>query len=561
VFLSAYSDEATIARATASSPFGFLTKPFREREVRATIETALHRARLERRLTERERELAEAQRVGRLASWEWDPAREAVTWAPRMLEIFGLEREQLERGGLAALMEHVHPDDRSGLRARLDEALAAAGPVEHRCRVVLPDGAVRHLRSWIQALRRRGERPTVIGISQDVTDEERAAAAARESEARLRQAQKMDAIGQLAGGIAHDFNNMLVVVLGLASVLEKRLAGTPWALALVHDITAAGERATNLTRQLLAFARRQRSEPELVDVAECIDSFASFLQRTLGEHVVMVTELAPDLWPIRIDPSQLEQVVLNLAVNARDAMPEGGLLKIGACNLESGPPPEAGTGPWVHLLVRDQGVGMDEATAARVFEPFFTTKERGRGTGLGLATVYGIVRQAGGAVSVETRRGAGSTFHVYFPRAEGRAPGRSDAGAATTSGGNELVLVAEDDEAVRATMARILEDAGYRVLAVANVAEALERARAAPRLDLLIADVVMPGGSGPSLYHALLRDRPMLPVLFVSGHASDLQSIKDLGRLLGKPFRMQTLLRAVRGVLDERSGPPERVDS
>jgi len=559
VYLSAYADEATITRATASSPLGFLTKPFRERELRATIETALHRARLERRLTERERELAEAQRVGRSASWEWDPAREAVTWSPRMQDIFGLERERLEQGGLPALIERVHADDRSGLRARLDEALASATPVEHRCRVVLPDGAVRHLRSRIQALHRRGERPSVIGISQDVTDEERAAAAARESEARLRQAQKLDAIGQLAGGIAHDFNNMLVVVLGLASVLEKQLDGAPGPLALVRDITAAGERARNLTRQLLAFARRQPSDPELVDVAECVDSFASFLRRTLGEHVAMVTKFAPDLWPIHIDPSQLEQVLLNLAVNARDAMPEGGRLEIGACNAESGAPAEAGTGPWVHLTVRDSGVGMDEATAARLFEPFFTTKEPGRGTGLGLATVYGIVRQAGGAISVETRRTAGSTFHVYFPRGEGRATGRGETEAATAPGGNEVILVAEDDEAVRATMERILADAGYRVLAVANAAEAMERARAAPKLDLLVTDVVMPGMSGVEAANLLAPIRPEMRILYMSGYTNDAmlrRGVQTAGTpFIHKPFTMQALGRKLRALLDV---PPPR---
>ncbi len=388
---------------------------------------------------------------------------------------------------------------------------------------------------------------------------DRVVAELRASEERLRQAHKMEAIGQLAGGVAHDFNNLLTVINGYADILRGQLAAGSEAGESVHAILEAGQRAAALTGQLLAFSRKAMVQPRLVDLNEVVDSAARMLRRLIGERVTLTTRLQPGLPPVRIDPGQIEQVVMNLAVNARDAMPDGGTLLVETTELllptmlttETG---EFRAGHAVQLTVSDTGQGMTEDVRARVFEPFFTTKGVGKGTGLGLATVYGIIRQAGGHVEVTSAPGHGATFRVLLPAAS--AEERPEAESLAPVGpGSETVLLVEDEEAVRRLALVALERRGYRVLAAGSAAEAMALATGHQGpLHLLLTDVVMPDMGGRQLAEALTARRPGLKVLFMSGYTDDTVLRDGLASadrsFLQKPFSVAALGRRVREVLD-----------
>ncbi|HTY40930.1 MAG TPA: PAS domain S-box protein [Thermoanaerobaculia bacterium] len=384
----------------------------------------------------------------------------------------------------------------------------------------------------------------------------------RRLEDQLRQAQKMEGIGQLAGGIAHDFNNLLTTVLGYSDMALSQLSPHDPIREDIAEIRKAGERASNLTRQLLAFSRKQVFEPRVVDLNALLADSSRMLARLIGEHIRLETDLEPDLGNIRADPGQVEQVIVNLVVNARDAMPGGGVLRLRTGNADV----DAGSsrrhfgiapGRYVVMSVVDTGVGIDAETQKRIFEPFFTTKETPRGTGLGLATVYGIVSQSGGQIFVESAPGQGSTFAIYLPRVEEPAASAAAPAAPALHRGSETILLVEDEDAVRSLTRRCLETAGYTVLPAANAEEALAvAARLEGRLDLLLTDVVMPGASGPELSRRLLERRPGTRVLYVSGYtdASMVSHVAiDAGAsFLQKPFTPETLARKVREVLDAR---------
>jgi PAS domain S-box-containing protein len=380
-------------------------------------------------------------------------------------------------------------------------------------------------------------------------------------EAQLRQAQKMEAVGQLAGGIAHDFNNLLTAILGSTELLLAGTAAADPRREDVQEISRAAHRAAGLVRQLLAFSRKQVMLPRLVNLNSIVREMGGMLTRVVGERIALRLDLEPTLGPVTADPGQLEQVIANLGVNARDAMPGGGTLTIATANV-SGPGVAAGDGvlppggPLVALIVRDTGTGMDENVLAHLFEPFFTTKELGRGTGLGLATVYGIVRQSGGQIQVVSRPGEGSTFTVYFPRSEPAArTGTPQAPAeAPAPGGSETVLVVEDEEAVRHLVCRVLRGKGYSVLEAPHAEAALAAADATgDPIHLLLTDIVMPGLGGPALAARLMAGRPELRVLFITGYAPEAverrDDLADAGGLLEKPFSADQLARKVREVL------------
>jgi nitrogen-specific signal transduction histidine kinase/CheY-like chemotaxis protein len=385
----------------------------------------------------------------------------------------------------------------------------------------------------------------------DVTEQVR-------TEELLLQSQKLDSIGRLAGGIAHDFNNLLTVILCSAESEREALdAGRSVSREDIEQIRQAGERARGLTRHLLSFARQQVTAPATVDLNATLAGSERLLRALLGEAVRLETSPGPDLWPVRCDPAQIEQVLFNLAGNARDAMPSGGTLSIFTANVQSGSgrsdPP---AGDWVRLRVRDSGGGMSREVKDHLFEPFFTTKPSGQGTGLGLATVYGIVRQAGGHVRVESEPGKGTTFDVLLPRS---APVASDPllppAQLGAPGGTETVLLVEDDEAVRDAAARVLRSGGYRVVAAAGAEGAVEAARAEARPPaLLVTDVVMPGTTGRELADQLRREQPGLRVLFLSGYAQDVIAthgvLDPTESFLAKPFTATSLLAKVRKVLD-----------
>lgn len=414
-----------------------------------------------------------------------------------------------------------------------------------------------------------GESTTAIAVVHDLSeakeserrrDEELARA---NREARLAQSHRLESLGQLAGGVAHDFNNLLGVILNYADFVADELEEGTTAHTDVVEIHKAAERATELTRQLLIFSRRETIQPAPVDLNEVVNDIERLLRRTLGEHIELDVRLDPDTPAVLADPGQIEQVLVNLAVNARDAMPDGGRLLIDTRVVELDRDflqehPEASPGRYVRVTVEDSGSGMEPEVAARIFEPFFSTKRKGEGTGLGLATVYGIVTAAGGLISVYSEPGEGTVFRVHLPAvdsAEAPAPGQR---AVETTGQGESVLLVEDEDAVRALAKRILTEGGYQVTALSRGSDALPLLEAPRReFDLLVSDVVMPGMRGVELVRRALEIRPGLPVLMMSGYTTPLEDEDRRAMaeapLLEKPFSRRDLLGRVRELLDEQA--------
>jgi len=400
-----------------------------------------------------------------------------------------------------------------------------------------------------------GQLQGAICMSLDITDR-------KNLEEQLRQAQKMEAVGRLAGGIAHDFNNLLMVIQGYADLLAERLPTGEPLRRNAEQIQMAAQRATSLTRQLLAFSRKQMLAPKVLSVQTIVADMEKILRRLIGEDIQLETSSAPDLWLVKADRSQIEQVILNLAVNARDAMPQGGRLTIETANVEldssyAHPPAVLAPGQYVMLAVTDNGCGMDAETQAHIFEPFFTTKEKGKGTGLGLATVYGIVKQSGGYVWVYSEKGRGTSFKIYLPRIEEQpAAGARDRKVEMSSlpRGSETVLLVEDEKGVRELAREYLEMSGYNVLEAENGHTALELVgmHAGP-IHLLMTDVVMPGISGRELASRVTAIRPGIKVLYMSGYTD--QSVihhgilEDDVPLLQKPFTLATLASKLRELL------------
>ena len=376
-------------------------------------------------------------------------------------------------------------------------------------------------------------------------------------EEQLRQAQKMEGIGRLAGGVAHDFNNLLTVIQGYSGLLEEKLHSQEGLLEYAQLISKASGHAAGLTKQLLAFSRKQIIKPRPMDLNEVVSGMRPMLQRLVGEDVEVVTDLDPDLGLVRADADQTSQILINLTANARDAMPKGGSLSIRTANLEA--PDLAGelempVGPAVLLEVRDTGVGMNQATRENIFEPFFTTKERGRGTGLGLATVYGIVKQNGGVIHVVSRPGEGAAFSIYLPRISGPSPAGDTSPAEARGRGSETILVVEDHEGVRGLIVGALELSGFKVLQASGGAESLLLAsQHRGPIHLLLTDVIMPGMTGKDVSEQLLAQRPEARVLFISGYSGELIAHRGILAAgvdyLSKPFTPDSLVAKVREVL------------
>ena len=394
----------------------------------------------------------------------------------------------------------------------------------------------------------------LLAIAQDITDRMEAEAALRLSETQLRHSQKMEAVGRLAGGIAHDFNNLLTVIHGNASLaLDEVVKDSPQHLAL-NEVRDAAERATALTRQLLTFSRREPVEPALLNVNEIVEDLRRMLGRLIGEHIQLRTQLSPNDVVVRADRTNLEQVLINLVVNARDAMPEGGLLSVSTRQVmlgdEEAAARELTSGAYVKLTVTDTGTGMDENTRARAFEPFFTTKPAGEGTGLGLATVYAIASRHGGAVAIETLSNVGTTVSFWLPCVFENATSAKSIGEHPTQPGSGTILIVEDEEAVRNLSRRVLVAHGYRVLEASNGEDALQVWRDhKEEIDVLITDVVMPKMGGPALVAQLRGHRPNLAVVFCSGYSDDLvlpTNQEDVHTaFLGKPFTLHGLVERV----------------
>ena len=398
-----------------------------------------------------------------------------------------------------------------------------------------------------------GGRPMLLAIIRDVTD-------AKSREDQLRQLQRMDAIGRLTGGVAHDFNNLLAIIHGNSELLRDRPGTDAEAAEMVDDVIDAASRGAELVRRLLAFARMQHLEPESVDLNARLPNLLGLLQRALGENVNVRVKAGKALWPARVDPSQVDDAIVNLAINARDAMPDGGTLTIETRNVAldddyAAQHVEVTPGDYVMLAVSDTGAGMAPEVVARAFEPFFTTKQEGQGTGLGLSQVFGWIKQSGGHIKIYSEVGHGTTIKLYLPRSAVRSAEKGVPAEAVTPRGDETILVVEDNPNVRKTVVRQLHDLGYRTLTADSGAAALRQVRDGARFDLLLTDVIMPGGiTGYQLADELRQSDADLRVLFTSGYtelasAPDQPARKD--PLLSKPYRKQDLGRAVRAALDE----------
>ena len=483
-----------------------------------------------------------------------------LEWVDRL----GSGLTQLAHGKVDLVLLDLSLPDSHGLET-LDKIQIEAPDVPIVVLTELDDEAMA-----VQAVRRGAQDYLVKGqldgyaLSRAVryaVERKQAERALRESEARLRQSQKMEGIGQLAGGIAHDFNNFLTVINSYSDMLLGELDfSNPFARKGLEQIKEAGHRAALLTRQLLLFSRQQVLEPKVLDLNEVVSNIAKLLRRLIGEDITQVLCLHPALGRVKIDPGQMEQVIMNLAVNARDAMAGGGQLTIETANIELDNAyvrkhALVQPGPYVMLSVSDTGCGMDAGTQAHIFEPFFTTKGPGKGTGLGLATVHGIVKQSGGSIGVSSDLGKGTTFKIYFPRIEGAAERLEPLSAPNAAlRGSETILLVEDEEMVRALAQAILERYGYTVLAAKHVNDALRIAQAGPQaIHLLLTDTIMPGMNGPELAQQVLAIRPEMKVLYMSGYTdkafTSTAAWEPGTAFLQKPFTPQTLGRKVRETL------------
>jgi PAS domain S-box-containing protein len=515
---------------------------------------------LEMRVSERtaelrtsEARLAEAQGVAHIGSWEWDARTGQLAWSDELFRIYGASP-----GAFAPSYETftamVHADDRARVEQIARQAIVDGEPFEFEFRLLRADGVARMALSRGSAVRDGNGHPLrLVGTLQDITDQ-------KQFDTRLRHAQKLEALGLLAGGIAHDFNNLITAIGGYTEMVLSQLDhGDPRHDDLL-EVRKAAERAAALTRRLLAFSRTQSLQAKVVDVNAVVAGLESLLRRTIGEHIELTLTLAQRLDPVRVDPDQLEQVVLNIALNARDAMPGGGQLRfttavadVDEVWAQRHPPMTAGR--YIRLAIGDTGVGMTPEIQARIFEPFFTTKPHGQGTGFGLATVYGIVNQSGGFINVSSSPACGSVFDIYLPAVAAELdlrPGGLNR-VASAAGRGETILLVEDDGAVRRLARDVLVHAGYNVIDARDGEEAMERVRTHPStLQLVITDVVMPGLSGRELAAKLTARFSGLRVLYTSGYTSATTvatGIDAAAPFLPKPFLPADLVAKVRDVL------------
>jgi PAS domain S-box-containing protein len=526
----------------------------------------------DREIAERQRAEAEREKMEDALRQSEDRFRRAILEAPIPImihaedgRIIQMNRAWQEQSGYSAGDLSTIGDwaekARAGLRPDGNkdiEGLYALESATDGCELPIRT-ASGQLRTWVFSSARLGPMPgggrTAITMAMDSTER-------RSLERQLAQAQKMEAIGQLAGGVAHDFNNLLTVISGYSNLLLESLAEIDPAAQQVKEIALAADRAAALTRRLLAFSRTQILEPANVDINSVVRESASMLRRLIGEDVEIRIALAAEEMRALVDPGQLVQIIMNLAVNARDAMPNGGVLTIETAAAELGPEyaqthPAVAAGAYVQLAIGDTGAGMDQATLARIFEPFFTTKGPGAGTGLGLSSAYGIVKQSNGHISVYSELGRGTSFHVYLPRVFEPAEAKAARTSTAPAPGTETVLLVEDDPSVWKLMREMLHRAGYEVIEAANGAEALLACeRSSAGIALMITDLVMPGINGWELAKRLAPLRPEMKVLYMSGysnHAALASGVLDRHEFfIQKPFTPGALAEKIRRVLDQR---------
>ncbi|NLS06314.1 response regulator [Rhizobium sp. P32RR-XVIII] len=569
----------------------FLERPFHATTFISVAHTAMRgrrrqyeaRARMEA-LREGERQLQTALEAGSLGAWELALGSRILTTSTMCRAIFG--RGQDDPFTYEHLLSSIYPDDFQRMQGALAATIETGVDFAIECRTLWPDGSIRWVELRAQLYRNRaGEAVKMVGVSADITErrntqaqqqkmnevlEERVAARTAELEAahaavlaevaqreraeeQLRQSQKLEAIGKLTGGVAHDFNNLLMAVLGNLELLRKAVAGNERMLRLVDGALQGARRGASLTQRLLAFARRQDLQVKPVDLRKLVMDMEDLLRRSVGQMIVLDRELPDNLPPVLADPNQVELALLNLAVNARDAMPEGGSLKIAlAANLLKEGSADLAAGHYVTLSVTDSGTGMNAETLAKAVEPFFSTKELGRGTGLGLSMIHGLALQLGGRFTLRSTPGAGTTAELWIPVANGTAAEVEEKerpiGIASNTASKRVLLV-DDDVLIAMSSADMLLDLGHEVVEAHSGAEALELLGSGEQFDLLITDFSMPGMNGVELARVARQLHPGLPVLMATGYA-DLPSDAQIDAVrLGKPFTQHQLATEISNAL------------
>ncbi len=547
---------AGLRRARADSERIVETRTAELIAANAALEAALaQRARAEAELREQSLHLVEAQRLASIGSWAWDVGENRIAWSDTLHEIFGLRPVEFP-ATYEAFLARVHPDDRARLSSVIGAAVENGGDFRMDERIVRPGGEIRHLQGSGRAIAGAdGKVVRLLGVCQDVTEQHRARAALLEANETLHQAQKMEALGQLTGGIAHDFNNILTAIANSIELVRGSPSVDAKQKARLDRALQAARNGAALVQQLLVFARKQPARAEPCDVGATLRATVTMVRRVAGENIAVIADLAPDLRRVRIDPAQLQTAILNLAVNARDAMPGGGTLRITSANVRpvgGRPAPEC-----IFIAVADSGTGMAPEIQARAFEPFFTTKEIGKGTGLGLSMVYSAIHQIGGAVEIESAPERGTTVRMLLPAAEPpdapAAPAPRRERAADREGGGKPVLYVEDETLVRVATVDLLASAGYAVRDAADAERALALLDAEPALALMVTDVGLPGMNGHELAAEARRRRPGLKVVFLTGYdrarfrgGADDSLLRDPGvRYLDKPYQPEELFRAL----------------
>ncbi len=508
--------------------------------------------------------LARAQEIAHLGSWDWNIEKDDLKWSEEVYRIFGQEPEDFDPS-YETFLEFVHPDDREFVTDAIERALADPDEnysLEHR--VVRPDGSIRIVHELGEAQFDDDGKPVhMTGTVQDITERKAAEVGMEKVQVQLLQSQKMEAIGRLAGGVAHDFNNMLTAIIGNAELLLWQSVEDEEAIEKVRRIIDTAARAGEMTKQLLVFSKERKLEPTLLDPEELIRRMGKMLDNILGEDIEYVTEFGEELLPVLAGPSQVEQMVLNLVVNAREAMPDGGEIRVALKNVyldESFSMTifNIKPGNYVEITVSDRGSGIPEDVKEHIFEPFYTTKKDG--TGLGLSTIYGIVQQLYGYVSVESETNVGTTFSIYLPAHEGEekvVEAKDKIRSFTDLKGDEILAVLEDEPDINHFICEILEEHGYTVIGALNgeeLKEALDKKGTRP--SLLLSDVILPGRSGPEVARDLLEKNPGMKVIFMSGYADDKLQQKGVNGadidFLRKPFNNSELLSRIRSTLDAR---------
>ncbi len=490
-----------------------------------------------------------------LPMWAWDAETANILAVNEAaIEKYGYDRATFLSLKITDLIDPVEMPRFTGARLPFSETRQNAGSWLHRT----ASGRRMEMEVITTSSRRLG-RASWLSVGIDITARREAEQALARSEEQLRQSQKMEAIGTFAGGISHDFNNLLTGMLGYCDLLLAQMPADDRSRDDVQEIRALAMRGTELSRQILSVSRRQMVQPTVLDPNDVVRGLDRLLRRVIGENIDLVTTLGADIGTVRVDMSQLEQALLNLVSNARDAMPNGGHLTIETAALEVAETRRLSLDhemEWLAIRVCDTGSGMSDEVKAHIFEPFFTTKERGKGSGLGLALAYSVMDQSGGEIRVDSELGVGTTMHLLLPRlSEAVTPAITVAEPPEVLAGSETVLLTEDEDAVRAVAVAALERRGYRVLAASDGEAAMAISRAFPgRIDLLVTDVIMPGVGGRQLADALTRERPGLPVLYVSGYTDDRALMDELvsgeRTLLSKPFTSLELARRVRQTID-----------